>query len=120
MVEDLSDRTLKFAIEVTRMVRSSPKDYSIAIILNQLLRSATSIGANFEEAQNASSRDDFIYKISLSLREARETRFWLRVITGSGVISNLKLAALLNESEELMKILTTIAKKSKLNRKQFS
>lgn len=117
MVEDLSARTLKFAIEITRMVRSSPKDYSIAIILNQLLRSATSIGANFEEAQNASSRDDFIYKVSLSLREARETRYWLRVVIGSRIISNSRPHPLLNESEELMKILFTIVKKSKLNKK---
>lgn len=113
MQQDLSARTLRFGVTVVKLVRSSSKDYSSAIIFNQLLRAGTSVGANYEEAQSASSRNDFIYKVSIALKEARETRYWLRIISEAGLIKPSFTEELLQECEELIKIMTVIVKKSK-------
>jgi four helix bundle protein len=84
-------------------------------ISNQLLRSGTSIGANVEEAQAAQSRKDFVCKNSIALKEARETRYWLRALIASEVMTEEPLPSLLRESDELCRILGAIVVKAKAN-----
>ena len=79
-------------------------------VSSQLLRSGTSIGANVEEALAGQSRKDFFAKMSIASKEARETNYWLRLIKDTGLFDKQQLQKLLLESEELVKILTSIVK----------
>lgn len=78
----------------------------------QYLRSATSIGANLEEADVAETKRDFIHKNRIALKEARESRYWLRLIVESGILPDSKMSSLIQETTELIAILTSIVKKS--------
>lgn len=89
------------------------KDGAAWIIGKQYLRSATSVGANVEEAQSAESRADFIHKYGIAQKEARESLYWLRLLSESGLITNKRLAPLIKETEELYAIITAILIKSK-------
>jgi four helix bundle protein len=75
-----------------------------------LLRSGTSIGANIEEGQAGQSKADFISKYSIARKEAREANYWLRLISATGLSQNPNLEGLLDETDQLIKILTTIIK----------
>lgn len=79
-----------------------------AALFRQLIRSATSIGANVEEAQAAQSRSDFVNKISIALKEARETYYWLRLCGAAEVVPEDRLRSLQGEAHELMRILGAI------------
>lgn len=113
---DIVDRTFRFAVVVVRfnrvLVRHLGQERAIA---NQLLRSATSIGANVEEAQAAQSRKDFINKYSIALKEARETRYWLRLIHSAELFRDEPLPDLMRESMELCNILGAIVSRTKKN-----
>ena len=80
---------------------------------NQLLRSGTSIGANIEEAQAGQSRADFVSKISISCKEARETLYWLSLLEASESIKAEKLRPISKEADELVRILTSIVKSAR-------
>lgn len=82
------------------------------VLSKQLLRSGTSIGANVEEATAAQSRKDFISKMSISSKEARETNYWLRLLRDSKLCENIDFTDIINDSEEIIKILTSIVKTS--------
>ena len=113
---DIRERTLKFAVSIINLIQSLSKNAAGFAIANQLVRSGTSIGANVEEAQDVSSKKDFIHGLIISLKEARETEYWLKVVKESGLTSGQKLSEALQEVNELIKILTTIIKRSKLNK----
>lgn len=110
---DITERTYKFGVEIIKLVKSSSKGFSSSVLLGQLVRSGTSIGANVEEAQNASSKNDFTYRVGIALREARETRYWLRLLVDSGTISGEKILRLIDENTQLVRILSSIVKNSK-------
>lgn len=78
------------------------------VLRRQYLRSASSIGANVEEAQSAESRADFIHKLGVAQKEARESLYWLRLLTESGSVPNTRVAPLLRETDELIAIITAI------------
>lgn len=80
--------------------------------MNQLVRAATSVGSNLEEAKGAHSRADFHAKIRISLKEARESHYWLRLLSSSGIVSSPRLEPLIQEASEIVAILTVIAKKT--------
>jgi four helix bundle protein len=83
--DDLSDRLLHFADRVLELSTLLPeRNYAASHVRRQLVRSCTSIAANHEEARGAQSRQDFVHKLSLALKEARETRFWLRLVALRG------------------------------------
>jgi len=84
---------------------------------HQLLRSGTSIGANVEEGQAAQSRADFLSKLSIACKEARETHYWLRLLAAAEVVDEARLAELLDEADQIIAILTTITKNTKANLK---
>ncbi len=85
MKENLQERLYNFALEVIKLVRALPGEMVLQEIGKQLLRSATSIAANYEEAKGAFSKEDFVFKIGISFKEGRETILWLRLLKDSGV-----------------------------------
>lgn len=115
-VFDIRERTFKFGVEIINVVNSLSKTTAGFAVGNQIVRSGTSVGANVEEAQNSSSRKEFIHGLTIALKEARETEYWLKIIKETGLTS-LNLERILVEIIEIIKILTTIVKKSKINSK---
>ncbi len=108
--KDLRERTYQFALRVIKMVQSLPRNQVSKILSDQLLRSVTSIGANVEEAYAGLSRKDFIHSMNISRKEARETKYWIRLIIDSDLVDKGKVEELLLENEEIIKILTSIFK----------
>ena len=85
---DLCERTFQFALEIVNLCRTLSKKSGVAQTMSkQLLRSGTSVGANIEEGQAAQSRADFVSKYSIARKEARETHYWLRLLSESGILS---------------------------------
>ncbi|MBS3906393.1 MAG: four helix bundle protein [Syntrophaceae bacterium] len=111
--QGIKERSFEFAVRVIKFVQKLPKNFVCQKIGGQLLDAATSIGANVEEATGGFSKRDFTYKMGVSLKEARESNYWLRLIKVSELAKGDELDQLLNESEELRKILTSIVKTSK-------
>ena len=113
-VFDIRERSFKFGVRIVKLVMSLPKNSAGCALGNQVIRSGTAVGANIEEAQNSGTRKEFIHSLTISLKEARETEYWLRVIIESGLIKRERLTSLIEENKEIIKILTTIVKKAKL------
>jgi len=111
---NLSDRLLNFSMSVIIFLRRVNNSEEFLIIKRQLIKSSTSSGANYEEAQGASSRSDFTNKTRISLKEMRESNYWLKVIYGILIQGELKpdCEILIHESEELKNILGSICKKT--------
>ena len=107
---DLQDRLFRFALDVIKMLRTLKGGADLKVISNQLIKAATSSGANYEEAQAAVSRTDFGYKISISLKEMRESNYWLRLL-GELYKQNSEIVRLIKESIELKNILGSISVK---------
>ena len=97
-------------INVFKYLQSEKKEYALS---NQLIRSGTSIGANVEEAIGGQSKKDFISKISISYKEARETKYWLRLLKATNYLEEKEATSLLLDTEELCKILSSILLSSK-------
>lgn len=107
------NRLLLFSSSVIKLTNQLPKTPAGYAIASQLVRSACSVGANFIEAQDASSTKDFYNRLQISLREARETLYWIQVIEVSSLISSSELTKLKNEANEIIAILVSISKKMK-------
>jgi len=101
----LKDRTYQYSIKMIEFLDNLPKDTSAQIISKQLLRSATSIGANIVEAQASSSKKDFTKYFNYSLKSANESVYWLNLLKDAKKINNNQIKYLLNETKELAKIL---------------
>ena len=112
--KELLERTFLFGVKVMKFLASLPENHIYNVTKRQLARSATSIGANYEEAQAAQSRKDFIYKIAISAKETRESHYWLRLL--KKVYDQDKLVSRFDEfileAAELRKIFTSIKKTS--------
>jgi four helix bundle protein len=105
----VSERAFNFALKIIFLYQEMKKQNEF-VISKQLLRSATSIGANIEEASAACSRKEFVMKISIASKEARETRYWLRLLKESDLIKNLDYSDLLIEINEIIRMLTKTVK----------
>jgi four helix bundle protein len=117
MTEDeLKRRTKNFALRIILFVNQLTNSPQGKVIGNQLLRSGTSVGANYRSACNARSKADFISKISISQEEADESAYWLELVIESNLIKNQEAEYLLKESKELSAILTSSIKTAKYNR----
>lgn len=101
---DLESRTEEFALRIIRLCRALPKDDVGKILGRQLLRSGTSVGANYHEAACARSKPEFIAKVGDSLREANESAYWLSLLVRADIISEEKLNPLRTECTELIAI----------------
>lgn len=106
----IEEKSFEFSLLIIKLVKNL-KENNEYIFANQLLRSATSIGANVAEASAGQSKKDFISKMAIASKEARETRYWLRLIKEGG-ITDLELSTYLDEIEQIIKILTKIVKTS--------
>ncbi len=105
--QDISERLLAFAVQVIELLDELPETRIAAHVSGQLVRAATSAGANYEEARRAESRADFIHKVSVSAKEASEALYWLRII------HRLRLTTTtppLREADELIAILVASAR----------
>ena len=114
---DIQDRAFRFACGlVTACERLIRRGGVAALIGRQLAAAGTSIGANLEEASGAQSRPDFVAKISIALKEARETRYWLRLVVATQLPVSAETKALCCESDELVAILTAIVRNARSRR----
>lgn len=114
-VVDLRLRTKQFALRIIRMFVSLPKTEVARVLGRQVLRSGTSVGANYREGYRARSKAEFISKLGDCLKELEETSYWLELLIESGTLAEPKLSALLQETHELTAIFTTISKRAKSN-----
>jgi four helix bundle protein len=113
MKTELEERTKKFAVAVVRDVLGFPRNVAAEVIGRQVLRSATSVGANYREANRAESRDDFIHKIGLAEKEAAETQYWLEICQAVKLGRAESIQARMIEAGELLAILLTIGKNAR-------
>lgn len=104
-----------FALKVVKLHQYLCNEKNEYIISKQLLRSATSVGANIEEAIGAQSKKDFISKLSIAYKEARESHYWIRLLTDAKYIQNDANIILLRDIEEILKIIGSILKTMKKN-----
>ena len=112
--QEIGQRAFAFAVRVVKLCRALDKKPGVSRTLaNQLLRSGTSVGANLEEAKGGQSRADYLSKVSISLKESRETHYWLRLLVASEVLTESQLEPLLDECDQIIAILTTIVIKIK-------
>lgn len=110
--EEFAKRLFKFSVDVIKLIRKLPNTDEFRVIKNQLTKSATSSGANYEEAQSAVSRADFHNKVSISLREMKESNYWLRIVREIYSKKIMEVEILISESAELKNILGSIASKT--------
>ena len=110
---DLRERLLEFAVDTIKFLSTIPYKKEYDVIKYQLSKSATSIGANYEESQACTKRE-FHAKISISLREARESNYWYKVIDKLDISDTVTLKRLLQESKEIKLIFGAIESKSRL------
>src|SRR5258706_5103814 len=112
--EDLKPRTKAFALRVIRMYSKLPKNDTVAQVLGkQVLRSGTSVGANYREASRGRTKAEFISKIGDCLKEIEETENWLELLLDSGCVPAANMADLLDETRQLIATFTTICKNAK-------
>lgn len=113
---NIVNRTFELAVSIVKfsnkLDNESPK---YRVLVRQLLKSGTSIGANVQEGQAAESKADFIHKYNIALKEARETKYWLRLLKSAEIISGEKVEFLINESDEISRILGKIIVNAKNN-----
>jgi four helix bundle protein len=116
MSNELNERLFNFALKCLKFIRTIPDTAEYKVIRYQLAKSSTSSGANYEESQAGSSTADFNNKVRISLREMRESNYWLRIIDGikSNDTIDDELNWLINESKELKNILGSIVQKTRL------
>ena len=111
---ELEGRTKKFALEVIRFVGSLPRNSDASILGRQLLRSGTSIGANYREANRAESRADFIHKLGLVEKEAAETEYWLELLREAGLAKGEAVSTLLSEVNQLVRLFNRANRSAKV------
>lgn len=109
----IKKKSFDFAIRIVKLYKFLCNEKNEFVLSKQLLRSGTSIGANVAEAQQAQSKADFISKISIALKEATESKYWLRLLNATDYISDIEIKSILSDCVEIEKILTSISKSSK-------
>ena len=105
---DIHDRIYKFIVEVIKLTNKLPKNESNLVITRQILRSATSMGANDQEADGTLTKKDFIHTYTIVRKETKETNFWLELISDTNPGIKTQSLELLNEGKEITAILSTI------------
>jgi four helix bundle protein len=111
----LLDKSYSFALRVVKMYQFLSKEKSEIVLSKQVLRSGTSIGANIEEGNQAQSTADFTHKLSIALKEASETHYWLRLLRDSEYLTDKQAESLLQDCEEVKKLLIASIKTAKNN-----
>ena len=113
---DITERTFAFGVAVIQFCeRLGTKAGARRTVAGQLIRAGTSVGANVEEAQGAQGRKDFIAKMLIALKEARESRYWLRITSASQIFTDPALPTLIQEAMELCNIIAAIVVTARRN-----
>ena len=107
-VNIILDKSFQFGLRIVKLFMHLRKIKVERDLCTQFLRSGTSIGANIEEAIGGSSRKNFVHKLEIAYKEARETRYWLRLLKGSSLLENKLAESFIKDCEEIIKILTAI------------
>jgi four helix bundle protein len=113
--EELKKRTKRFGLDIIKLIESLPSTQAGRVIGSQLLRSALSVGANYRAACRGRSKADFISKIGITIEEADESQHWMEMLAEAGIVPSEKLKPLMQESNELVAILTASAKTAREN-----
>jgi four helix bundle protein len=116
--QDLRMRTSDFALRIVKLYSSLPKTTEAQVLGKQVLRSGTSVGANYREGYRAKSDTDIVNKFETVLQELDETDYWLDLLVRSGILPAAKAEALIKETNELIAIFTTIVTKIKKRRSE--
>ncbi len=111
--QDLRLRTKEFALRVIKMYSALPDEAVAQVLGKQVLRSGTSVGANYREGYRARSKAEFISKLGDCLKELEETAYWLELLVESGTVTATKMSVLLDETNQLTAIFTTVSKNTK-------
>ncbi|KAB7530023.1 four helix bundle protein [Flagellimonas olearia] len=111
----IQSKSFDFALGIVRLTKRLEKDNKEFVLSKQLLRSGTAIGALIREAEHAESKKDFIHKMSISLKEANETRYWLDLLMASDFIEKPVHKILNDEITQIIRLLASIVKSSKQN-----
>ncbi len=111
----IAEKSYNFALRAVKLSQYLIKHKKEFILSKQILRSGTSIGANIEEAVGGQSKKDFLNKMSIAYKEARETDYWLRLLKDSGILSENHFISIYKDLEEIIKILVKIIKTAKNN-----
>ena len=110
---NIERKSFLFSVRVVKLARYLQEEKKEYILSKQLIRAGTSIGANIVESQQAQSRADFISKLSIALKEACETNYWLRLLQASDYLTESEFSSIIADCRELEKILTSIIKTSR-------
>ena len=116
LTNDLGERTKRYAVQIIRLCGELPKDMVAHVIGKQVLRSGTSVGAQYREARRARSDSEFISKVECALQELDETLYWLELLDEVELIADDRLGALMKESEELIAIFVSSVRTVKQRR----
>jgi four helix bundle protein len=114
----IKEKSAGFALKIVVFSRDLRNRKVESVLINQLLKSGTSIGANVEEACAGISRNEFSMKLSISYKEAKETLYWLNLLKETNAISNDDFCSLYNDCDEILKILWAILKKTRIDNKK--
>ena len=109
----IENKSFQFAIRIVRLYKFLCEEKKEYILSKQLLRAGTSIGANVTESQQAQSKPDFVSKISIALKEASETKYWIKLLGATEYLSENQTKSILDDCVEIEKILVTILKSAK-------
>lgn len=113
---DIHDRIFDFVIRVLRLIKEFPKTFENKALIDQLIRSVTSVGANDQEADGVSSKRDFIHCYTIVRKEAKETLYWLRLLVEMNDKYKPRMASLLQENNEIINIVSSILKNANLSK----
>jgi len=113
--KELKNRTKQFALEIIDVVLSLPKNNIAEVLGKQLLRSATSVGANYRSACRSRSQAEFISKLAIVIEEADESQYWVELLAEKEIINRAIAAKLWKEADELVRIMTASSKTAKRN-----
>jgi four helix bundle protein len=112
----IQERSFALALRVLKVVRALSRDTASQVVARQIACSGTSVGANVEEAQGSHSKAEFVRRMNIARSEALETRYWLRLIVAGGLLPKRRLEPLLQEADEVVRILVAIVKKARADR----
>ena len=113
MANIIEEKSFAFAIRIVNLYKHLNEKKKEFVLSKQLLRSGTSFGANIAEAEQAQSKPDFISKMNIALKEASETKYWIKLLTSTNYLTELESVSILDDCIELEKMLVSIIKSSK-------
>ena len=113
MEKAIQEKSFDFSVRIVNLCRYLREEQREFVLTKQLLRSGTSVGANVAEAQQAQSRQDFVHKSNIALKEAYETNYWLRLLHATGYLTNKEYESIITDCKELEKLLIAIVKTAK-------